>query len=296
MNDPHLIILAAGISSRMKASQDAMNALERDLLDDAQSRSKSLIRVGHGGRPFMDYVLRNALDAGYNDIVLVIGEQDDLMREYYGPLDTGNSFHGMKISYAIQSIPSGRTKPLGTADATVCGMHARPDWKGSFVTVCNSDNLYSVGVLQRLLDDRYANAMPAYDRDGLLFERERVERFSIIEKDRGGYLRSIVEKPDKNLIESTLKRNNVVEVSMNIFRFNYDVALAHLEATEFHPVRNEKEIPTALMTMVKEDPKCMFCFSVREHVPDLTSKEDIVAVRQYLSQHFEGSLFGEEER
>ena len=52
-----------------------------------------------------------------------------------------------------------------------------------------------------------------------------------------------------------------------------------------HPIRREKELPTALMSMVKDHPKSVFGIPLSEHVPDLTSKEDIKIMKEYLNKN-----------
>ncbi|HMD14473.1 MAG TPA: hypothetical protein VKI62_07610, partial [Bacteroidota bacterium] len=54
------------------------------LQQEALSKSKSMIGVGYQGTPLMDYVLFNAREAGYRDIVIVVGEDNSHFREHYG--------------------------------------------------------------------------------------------------------------------------------------------------------------------------------------------------------------------
>jgi NDP-sugar pyrophosphorylase family protein len=147
--DPYVVILAGGISSRMKKSNAAN--LNPALLLDVEQKSKAMIGLGEHGRPFLDYLLENVDAAGYREVVVVAGDRDRSIQEHYGAEGRGNRFRGLSLSYAIQSIPAGRTKPLGTADALLCGLTSRPDWSGARVSVCNCDNLYSVEALRCLL-------------------------------------------------------------------------------------------------------------------------------------------------
>jgi len=73
------------------------------------------------------------------------------------------SSHGVRISYAVQAVPGGRTKPLGTADALLCALRVRTDWSGKKFTVCNGDNLYSQGVLKQLRETGHPGALIDYD-------------------------------------------------------------------------------------------------------------------------------------
>jgi glucose-1-phosphate adenylyltransferase len=112
----NLIILAGGMSSRMKkpTTSDKVSAEDEN---EANIKNKSLISVGHEGRPLMDYLLYNAKNAGYKKIYIVINKKGDLFKDFYGKNTTDNSFKGLNISYAVQHIPKNRTKPFGTADA-----------------------------------------------------------------------------------------------------------------------------------------------------------------------------------
>ena len=133
--------------------------LIKKLIADADQKSKSMIGVGKDHRPFLDYLLSNAKNTGYSDIVIVIGESDNSIKEYYGKSEKNNEFNGLNISYAVQPIPSGRNKPLGTADALLWGLKSKPEWKGSKFTVCNSDNLYSQKALRLMLSSPYIGAL-----------------------------------------------------------------------------------------------------------------------------------------
>jgi len=286
-----LVILAGGISSRMKKSPVPEAIADEELILDANEKAKSMIGVGKGHRPFLDYLLYNARQAGYHDVVIVISERDESIRKYYGQNDKSNEFFGLKISYAVQAIPKGREKPLGTADALRVALDAMPHWNGSRFTVCNSDNLYSQTALKLMLEHHYPNAMIDYDRNALEFEMSRIEKFAVTMKDEEGFLVRIIEKPSESEINQARTSNGVIGVSMNIFSFDRDMIYPFLNSVPFHPVRNEKELPEAVNMMVSKYPKTLYCFPLSEHVPDLTAKEDIVPVQRYLENHFSGITF-----
>ena len=62
---------------------------------------------------------------------------------------------------------------------------------------------------------------------------------------------------------------------MNLFKFNGVVFFDFLKECPFDPVRNEKELPTAVLNISKKIPNSVLGIPQCEHVPDLTSKEDI---------------------
>ena len=245
-----------------------------------------MIGVGGSARPFLDYLLYNAREENYRDIVIVVGERDDSIRAHYGNSDSGNDYHGVSISHAGQKIPAGREKPLGTADALLCALHSRKDWAGSRFTVCNSDNLYSRSALRLMKDSPYPNALVDYDRSSLEFEQRRIEKFAVTQKDDDHFLVGIIEKPTAEQIESVRGADGTIGVSMNIFRLDYDMILTYLESCPLNPVRHEKELPTAVMNMIKDHPKACYAYPLREHVPDLTNRDDIGVVQEYLEREF----------
>jgi dTDP-glucose pyrophosphorylase len=281
MNDGRLVILAGGISSRMKKPTEHQMQIDTHLIEDADKKSKSMIGVGKDYRPFLDYLLYNARESGYSDIVIVIGERDNSIRDYYGSKDADNDFNGLKISYAIQPIPIGRTKPFGTADALMWGLKFKQDWRGKKFTVCNSDNLYSQKALKLMLDSEFPGALIDYDREALEFEHSRIE----------GFLTNIIEKPSSELIKQVFEQDGYVGVSMNVFSFDYDLILPVLEKIKPNPERDEKELPDAVQTIANGNNNSVFTYPLAEHVPDLTSKSDIIQVKKYLEKYYANVSF-----
>jgi glucose-1-phosphate adenylyltransferase len=289
--DGRLVVLAGGISSRMKKPAAPEVSADPALIREADVKAKSMIGVGRNQRPFLDYLLFNASQSGYGEVLIVIGEHDESIRSYYGLKDENNEFSGLKISYAIQRIPSGRAKPAGTADALSQGLKGKSGWRGKRFTVCNSDNLYSEKALALMRQHKYPSAMIDYDRRALQFEWSRIERFAVTLKDGEGFLTGIIEKPSQDQIRAATGRDGFVGVSMNIFDLQYDMILPFLETVPFHPLRNEKELPEAVTMMVSANPRCLFAYPLSEHVLDLTEKGDILPVQKYLESHFENAAF-----
>ncbi len=288
--EPRLVILAGGISSRMRKAADI--ALTASLMADAETKSKALIGVGRSGRPFLDFLLFNAREAGYCDVVIVVGEGDASIRSYYGSEDRGNRFGGLSISYALQPVPPDRDKPLGTADALLHALRARTDWAGAHFTVCNSDNLYSRRALMLMRTAPTGCAMIDYDRRALAFPASRIEQFAVVIRDEDGRLVSIVEKPGPGDLERARDRSGRIGVSMNLWRFPYDRILPCLEETPLHPARLEKELPAAVLLLLRRWPRSLLAIPLEEHVPDLTDRGDILEVQRYLAREFPDFSFG----
>lgn len=281
----NLIILAGGASSRMKKQVTVANLSEEEIAQ-ANERSKGLIGVGPNGRPLLDFLLLNAKRAGYKNIYIIIGEQGDLFKEFYGSKNSNNDFNGLTISFATQYIPEGRIKPFGTADALFQATEQYHELNSQEYTVCNSDNLYSTEALYALRKTTSPNAFISYNRDALEFPLERISRFAIAKLSENNQLLDILEKPTADVLESYKDTEGKLRVSMNAFKFNGALLYPYLKNCPVHPERDEKELPTVLLNALKEHPETTLGIPFSEHVPDLTAKEDIAEVKAYLKKYY----------
>lgn len=277
----NLIILAAGASSRMKKGT-ASNLSQSDI-DQANNKTKGLIELSDG-HPLLDFLLFNAAQAGFKNIYFVIGANSDEFKELYSHRRI-DSFENFQFKYATQEIPEGRHKPLGTADAVQQTLEQFPNLQIQEFVVCNSDNLYSINVLEKLSNTTAPNALIAYSKTGLNLSAERISKFAILEIEKG-QLKSIIEKPELNKINEFKGEDGKVRVSMNIFKFSGKDIYPFLKTCQIHPERNEKELPTAIMNMINESDATIRTIPVNEQVPDLTSKEDISKLREYILENY----------
>ncbi len=139
-------------------------------------------------RPFLDYVLSAAADAGFRRVCLVIGPEQEAIRRYYG---------GEAAARAARVSPSPvQPEPKGTADAVAA---AESFAGGDPFAVINSDNYYPVEAL-RALREQPGCAVALFERDAMLagsnVPEERIKRFAVAKIDGRGCLERIIEKPD----------------------------------------------------------------------------------------------------
>lgn len=277
MKNTRLLIMAGGASSRMKRTLDEAG-LSEATKKIAQSAHKSLIPLGKSGQPLLYYLLRNAAEAGYEDIYLITSPENDNFHALVGAQNKDNTYLGLKVHFAIQQVPQGRQKPLGTADALEQTFEQYPELLTTSFTICNGDNLYSVNALTKLREDRKSpNALISYARSGLQFPDERISKFAIMDIDAEGFLKQIIEKPEPDRISKFQDAVGEIRVSMNIFSFEGASIFPYIKNCPIHPVRDEKELPEAVRNAVKDHPQSMFCIPVSEHLPDLTAAQDIGA-------------------
>lgn len=285
MMHTNLIILAGGTSSRMKNSS-SIKGLNKEEIAQANSRSKGLIEIGVNGRPLIDYLLYNAKSAGYKDIYIVVGEQDNLFNEYYGIDDHGNDFYGLNIFFAIQYVPKGRRKPFGTADALFQTIEQYPELIMEDYSVCTSNNLHSVEALSALRVTKFPHAFISYDREAIEVSSKRISKLAIAKLDDDNLLLDIIERPNLEEINSYRDMSGKIRVSMNAFKFSGVNLYKYLKKCPIHPLSKEKELQKAFLNMLRDFPKTAVGIPFSEPVPDITAKEDIVIVKEYLDKYY----------
>ncbi|WP_431163408.1 sugar phosphate nucleotidyltransferase [Flagellimonas beolgyonensis] len=270
MENKSLIIMVGGASSRMKRSLETISD-HRGVMDNIPH--KSLIPVGKHGRPFLYYLVKNAVEAGYEKLYLITSPGNQVFQEL---VNDNRLPTGMKVYLAVQQVPDDREKPLGTADALQQCLDQYPELKQTTFTVCNGDNLYSVGALKDLrMERKVPNSLISYGSSGFEYSDERISKFAIMDISSEGYLKKIVEKPPMEDIPGYKDETGELRVSMNIFSFYGEDIYPYLKNCPLDPIRDEKELPKAVGNMVMERPKSVLCIPRSEHIPDLTDAHDI---------------------
>ena len=273
----NLIIMAAGASSRMKSS--VSDLVDEHINEQANSRTKGLIEIGDDAKPLLYYLLRNVQDAGYKTVYFVTGRDASFFRSTIEKLP---NLEHLEFKFATQFIPEGRIKPLGTADSIQQALDQFPELKKTYFSVCNSDNLYSVEAFQNLRSIEENHGLIAYDLNHLNFSKEKIAGFSLLVFDADFKLLSIVEKPSSEEFRALEETHGTVYVSMNCFTFNGATFYSFLKECPLHPVRNEKELPNAISNLIALGLEAVHGIPMREHVPDLTTKTDILAIEEFL--------------
>jgi glucose-1-phosphate adenylyltransferase len=270
-----IVVLAAGMSSRMKKSADS--EIDDKKADEANKKSKSLITFGN--KPFIYFLLKNISNAGFETVIMVVGNDHDDFKSQIELLDITAK---LEIKYATQKTPKDRVKPFGTADAVFQTMEQIPELQNESFCVCNSDNLYSSSSFKLIRENSFENAVLAYDRDSLEFPKERVSSFSILMMDKDFNLVNFIEKPTPEQVSENLDENGKIRVSMNIFKFNGNHAFDFIKNCPINPIRIEKELPSAIVNMISDNSFYMKGIPIAEHVPDLTSKADINIIQKLI--------------
>lgn len=207
------VISAAGQGTRM--------------LELTKDKSKHLIEVID--RPFLAYLLDNILKAGYEEIVMVVGFREDMVREFLKNYRFNNKKPNIKLVNQFKILGS-KEKEYGTACPIRCVKDLMK--KENFISICG-DNYYSVEDLKGMnINDDYTYV------GGL--ESEHPERYGVLVGDNG-YLKEIVEKP-KEFVGSL--------INTSLYKFTPAI-LEKVFEIEKSP-RGEYEITDAISLLAKE--------------------------------------------
>jgi Na+/proline symporter/dTDP-glucose pyrophosphorylase len=256
------VILAAGLGTRMKAS-DAATTLSAEQAAAAAAGAKAMIPVG---RPFLDYVLASLADAGFTDVCIVVNPRDTVVRERY---KSGVELSRLRVTFAVQAAP------IGTADALLA---AEEFVAGEPFVALNADNYYPVDGL-KMLRESGDPATLAFSSEGLVrggISPERIARYALLEIDERGYLTDIIEKPDA----ATFAARHAATVSMNVWRFDAEIFRACRDVKPSS--RGELELPMAVRLAVKVFGAQIRALPIDAPVLDLSHRADIPAVTARL--------------
>ena len=274
---PHMpaIVLAAGRSSRMKAfGVDGHTGFTADEVQLLKTRTKAMLPISHEGKPFLALLLERLVGEGVDDVCVVLSSEDCDTPEWLSPWIP----EGVSVGYARQTIPSGRDKPMGTADAVQRGLEARPEWKGRSVAIFNGDNLPPEGAVAQLKTTKAG--MLAFAQSHLGLPMERTKAFAIVEGSAGAGVHALVEKPSDEDVERLRDEHGEVWVSMNVFRLPYEALLAGCTSAPIHPERQERELPTAALLAAERNGAKLQWIPCRGAFLDLTHPQDWKGLRK----------------
>jgi glucose-1-phosphate thymidylyltransferase len=258
-----IVVLARGLGTRMRRN-DAAEAIDGRQAAAADAGMKAMIPID---RPFLDYVLSAAADAGYRHACLVIGPEHHAIRDYYGHV----AAERLDFTFACQQEPKGTADAVAAAEAFAAG---------DPFAVINSDNYYPVEAL-RALAEAPGCAVALFERDAMLaggnVREQRIKRFAVAKFDAHGHLEQILEKPDDATLAALPKP---LWVSMNCWRFGPSIFDA-CRAIPPSP-RGEFEIPDAVQHAMHVLGETFYALTIRAPVLDLTSRDDIASVAAIL--------------
>ena len=288
MNKPTLVIMAAGMGSRLGGC-------------------KQITPVDADGHIIIDYSIYDAVRAGFGSVVCVI--KPEMESDFRAAIGDRIAEH-VDLHYAYQtidrlpagySVPEGRTKPWGTAHAVLCAKDLVP---GAFAAI-NADDFYGAGAFReaaRFLSAPHAeneHAMVAYRVENTLTENGSVSRGVCTVKD--GLLSGIVERTQIVPCEGGAKFIEGAEetflpagtpVSMNMWAFSHSM-LEEMESrfpawldenVAKNPLKCEYFLPLIPNLLIQEGKGSVRVLNTTERWYGVTYHADLEKVQAAIEQ------------
>ena len=296
--DKTLVVMAAGLGSRYGGV-------------------KQIEHLGPGGEILMEYAIYDALQAGFNKVVLIIKPNmlDDV-KELFG--DRIEKSTGIKIDYAFQkneyfteSRPefADRAKPFGTVHAVICAK----DVITSPFAVINADDYYgrkAFEVISAELDKLQGasdSTMVAYRLKNTVSKFGTVTRGVCSVED--GFLKKVTETYKIKLFDDGVIRDTQLGedgpvldpdafVSMNMWGYHHDILKVmeqyfydFLEKVPADDVKAECLLPTMMDALIGKDEIKVSALSTSDRWFGLTYKEDKPGVVAELTRLHESGVY-----
>ena len=206
------VILAAGEGKRLRPI--------------TSTRPKPLIPIA--GKPLLEYTILGLKAAGIDEILLIVGYKEQLIKDYFG---NGIDKFDIKIDYITQE------EYLGTAHATG---YAKDFVNNETFLMMYGDIIVDPIVFKEVVE-KFNDTKPK----GIisLIEVNNPQEYGIITLDSNGYVRKITEKPSPELNLGNL-------ASAGVFIFDSLIFKA-IEMTE-KSVRDEYEFTDSMEILIEE--------------------------------------------
>lgn len=269
MSDLTLLIMAAGMGSRYGGL-------------------KQLDGFGPQGQTLLEYSIRDAIQSGFDKIVLVIRPdtqelfEDQLLTRLSGIASVSLVHQAMDALPGDFSIPSARTKPWGTGHAVWV---AKNEIKGPFAVI-NADDFYGVDAFSQLAHflteckDDAIFALVGYMLSKTLSAYGTVSR-GVCQVDDKGYLNAIQECTNlKRLPNGSVEGINA-KGELIVFSGNERVSMNcwAFPVSFFNVLENELKM---FITQAAQDLKAEFYLP---HVVDTLLSRQEVTVKVLPTEH-----------
>ena len=303
MNKPVLVVMAAGMGSRYGGL-------------------KQLDPIDENGHVILDYSVYDAHRAGFETVIFVIKEEHEaLFREMIGD----RMSRVMEVKYAFQrsddlpagySVPEGRVKPWGTAQAVLA---ARDLVDGPFAVI-NADDYYGPEGFEEIYNyllhhpdapGMYEYAMVGYLLKNTVTENGTVAR-GVCESNAEGFLTNVTERTkiekgekcpryteDDGATWTELDEDTIVSMNMWGFHKSYlEEAWTRFpafldNAAKTNPLKGEYFLPAVVSQLLEEGKARVRVLSSADKWYGVTYKEDKPVVVNALASMREAGLYPE---
>ena len=264
--DIALVYMVAGLSSRFNG------------------KIKSFAELGPKGESLIEYSLKQALPAGFNKLVFIVGEATE--QAFKGKF--GDSYSGIPVEYALQKFDSAlRDKPWGTADA-LCS--ARDLIDSDFV-VCNGDDLYGASAFRILIDHLALGEEVTIGyslADGLPASGEANRGIFTVDSGKVKGINEVIGISKSNLEAKGLKLEDLC--SMNIFGLKRGTLGLLCDRLDVFKEKNNGDrkiecyLPNQISKLIDDGELNLNIYPAKERWIGITYPADVEEVRKVLSE------------
>lgn len=248
---------------------------------------KQFAKVGPNGETLIEFSLNQAISAGFNKVIFVVGEKTaSPFKKMFG-----NEYKGIPISYANQEFDaSKRDKPWGTADALISANDLVSD---DFV-VCNGDDLYGENTFRKMREFATKNphndcATIGYNLMTVIPCKGTVNR-GIFTVDENNYLIRIDETlgiskdnlGEHGLAESSISSQNIFFLKLGVLAMLKEKLIKFKEAHQ-EDRTSECYLPTELSNLVAQGKIKIKVLETPDKWLGVTNPEDEEILRQELA-------------
>ncbi|MCL5949512.1 MAG: sugar phosphate nucleotidyltransferase [Candidatus Bathyarchaeota archaeon] len=234
------------------------------LMPITATRPKHLIKVG--GKPILQFCLEAVKKAGITEAIIVTHYMGESIRNYFGD---GEKL-GLKLSYVEQKAV------LGTGNAAEV---AEPFVDGDFVLIYG-DLLFGQDVVKQVLSQfkkgKTAAVMGVVPVD-------QPENYGIIEQDKEGKVKRLVEKPAAGKALSNLANAGIYVFSNEVF--------GKIKQTKAS-VRGEWELTDAITMLAKEDKTVLAAQLSKDDWFDVGRPWDLLDANVWALERMEHKVLG----
>jgi UDP-N-acetylglucosamine diphosphorylase / glucose-1-phosphate thymidylyltransferase / UDP-N-acetylgalactosamine diphosphorylase / glucosamine-1-phosphate N-acetyltransferase / galactosamine-1-phosphate N-acetyltransferase len=227
------LILAGGRGSRLE--------------DWTKEQNKSMIRLFE--KPLIEYNLDHAVEAGVNEIIIVVGYKKEKIIQY-----VGKSYKGIKVRYVVQREQRGLVNAIEIAKGAI--------EKSDFILML-ADEI--------VVDARIKESVKKFKEEdlfaicGIVFEEDKssiAKTYSAMVNEKGRVFR-LIEKPKCPI-------NNIKGTGHCILR---NEIFDCIERTPINANRGEKELVDLIQVAV-DDGKKVYVHPISEGYVNVNTKED----------------------
>lgn len=225
------------------------------------NKPKHLINVRK--RPFLSYLLDNLIEAGYKEIILVVGYKEDMMKDFLSKYKGPKEYDKYEIKLVSQyDILGPKEKQYGTACPVLC---VKDFVNGDPFVFLYGDNLYSVKDLRKMnVDDDYCYVAGIKDA--------HPEKYGVLLTD-DGFLKEIIEKPKEYVGDL---------INTGLYKFTPEV-FKKIDKIKKSP-RGEYEITDAISMLAKE--KKVKVKKIEDYWKDFGNPGDVIKISKLIKNGF----------